>query len=318
MKKLIPIFIVSFFISTSFTTVAQETKNDLAKVTLTPYIDASVSEITSGASSILTNKLNQIVNQNGLEGNGDPRFIITANVVIVSKDVIASAPPSIVYTLDVNLYIGDGLDGNKFASYSTSCKGVGINENKAMIEALKNIKPNNTEIQNFVTLGKKKVISFYNDRCDLILKQAKLLEAQNRYEEAIYKLTSIPESSLTCFNKAIEAIVPIYAKFINRDCQIKLQEATNIWNANQTMEAANQVGEILSTIDPQSTCYKEVRVFSNKVAKRVLELNDREWKFKVDSEIGLTRDLIKAYRDVGVAYGNGQPKSVVYNIRGWF
>ena len=314
MKKLIPIVLISLFFANTQKNYSQSTD----KVSLTPYIDSSVAEITSGASSILSNKLNQIVNQNGLEGNGDARFIITANVVVISKDIVTSAPPSIVYTLDVNLYIGDGYDGNKFSSYSTTVKGVGQNENKAMIDALKSIRPNNPELQNFVTLGKKKVVAYYNERCDLILKQAKSLEAQNKFEEAIYKLSSIPEASSTCYNKALDAIVPIYKKYVDRDCKLKLQNAMAIWNANQNMDAANEVGMIISEIDPEANCYNDVKAFSNKVAKRVLELDNREWKYKVDSEIGLKRDLIKAYRDVGVAYGNGQPKSVVYNIRGWF
>lgn len=314
MKKLIPLFLLCLCITGTQSLFSQNNE----RVTLTPYIDSSVAEITTGASSILKNKLNQIVNQNGVDGNGDPRFIITANVVVLSKDIIASAPPSIVYTLDVNLYIGDGFDGNKFSTYSTTVKGVGQNENKAMMDALKSIAPNNPELQNFVTAGKKKVVAYYTERCDLILKQAKTLEAQNRFEEAIYKLSSIPESSSTCYDKALDAIVPIYRKYVDRDCKIKLQNAMAIWNAKQDLDAADEVGMIISEIDPQSTCFSEVKAFSNKVAKRVLELDNREWKYKVDSEIGLKRDLIKAYRDVGVAYGNGQPNSIVYNVRGWF
>ena len=314
MKKLIPIFLVSLLITSAQTLFSQS--ND--RITLTPYIDSSIAEITTGAGSILTNKLNQIVNQNGVDGNGEARFIITANVVVLSKDVVASAPPSIVYTLDVNLYIGDGIDGNKFSSYTTTVKGVGQNENKAMMDALKSIRPNNVDIQNFVSLGKKKVIAYYNERCDLILRQAKSLEAQNKFEEAIYKLSAIPEASSTCYDKALDAIVPIYRKFVDRDCKIKLQNAMAIWNAKQDLDAANEVGMIISEIDPQSACFSEVKTFSDKVAKRVLELDNREWKYKVDSEIGLKRDLIKAYRDVGVSYGNGQPKSIVYNVRGWW
>lgn len=314
MKKLIPIFLFGLFIIHTQTIYSQS--ND--RITLNPYIDASVADITPGAESILTSKLNQIINQNGVEGNGEARFIITANVVVMSKDVVASAPPSIVYSLDVNLYIGDGIDGNKFSSYTTSVKGVGINENKAMIDALKAIRPNNPELQSFVTSGKKKIIAFYNERCDLILRQAKSLEAQNKFEEAIFKLSAIPEGSTICYDKALEAIIPIFRKFVDRDCKIKLQNAMAIWNARQDLDAANEVGAIISQIDPQAICYPDVKVFSDKVAKRVLELDSREWKYKVDSEIGLKRDLIQAYRDVGVAFGNGQPKTVVYNVRGWF
>jgi len=297
---------------------AQGAKSDIGRISLTSYITPQVEQITPGASGILTNKLNQVVNANGLGAAGYSRFIITANLNVLSKDIIASAPPMTALTLDVTLYIGDGVEGNKFSSHSMTVKGVGINENKALIDAFKSIKPNDAALQAFVTNGKNQIVEYYNTRCSQILKEAKLLEAQNRFEEAIFKLTSVPDASLECYNKAIEAVVPIYRKFIDRDCKVKLQEATAIWNANQTVDAANTVGEIIMGIDPQADCYSQVRALSDRVAKRVLELDNREWKYKVDSEIGLKRDLIQAYRDVGVAYGNGQPKTVVYNTRGWW
>lgn len=293
-------------------------QGDASRITLTPYIAPEVEEVTQASTSLLTNKLNQVLNENGLAGNGMSRFIITANVTVLSKDVLPTAPPSIAYTFDVTLYIGDGIDGNKFTSHNMTLKGVGMNETKAMMEAIKQIRPKDEGLQSFVTQGKSKIVQFYNQRCDLIIKEAKLLESQNRFEEAIFKLTSIPEASLDCYNKALDLLGPLYAKYIDRDCKQKLQDATVIWNANQTVEAANEIAGILSSIDPQASCQKEVKAFSDKVAKRVLQLTDREWNFKVDSEIGLKRDLIKAYRDVGVAYGKGQPNSVVYNVRGWW
>ena len=47
-------------------------------------------------------------------------------------------------------------------------------------------------------------------------------------------------------------------------------------------------------------------------------MDKREWDLKLKNDIVLEKDRIKAYRDVGVAWGNGQPKSVAYNIHGWW
>ena len=321
MKKVFKQIIFSLIAATGLCTVQAQTdapKGDTGRISLTAYIDPQVEKITQGSSSILSNKLNQVINANGLGTAGMSRFIITANVNVISKDILATAPPGIVYTLDVTLYIGDGVEGNKFSSHNMTLKGVGINENKAMIEAFKSIRANDAALQSFVTNGKNQIIAFYNSRCEQIMKEARLLEAQNRFEEAIWKLTAVPDASTDCYNKAIDAIVPIYRKYIDRDCKIKLQEATAIWNANQNVDAANTVGEILIGIDPMAACYNEVRAFSNRVAKRVLELDNREWKYKVDATLGLKQDMIKAYRDVGVAYGNGQPQTMTYNVFGWW
>jgi hypothetical protein len=88
-------------------------------------------------------------------------------------------------------------------------------------------------------------------------------------------------------------------------------EANNLWNANQNLETANEVGALLSNIDPEASCYKDAKALSDKIGKRVIEVDKREWNYKMELDVNLKRDLIRAYRDIGVAWGNGQPKNVV-------
>lgn len=315
MKKIFLSFVCLFTLLSNETFAQSTDKTNL--IALSTYIDASVEAKTEGATSVLENKLNQIISGSGLANNFS-RFIITANVTPITKDVIGSAPTSIAYTMDVTLFIGDGIDGNKYASYTKTVKGVGVNETKALINAFKNIKPSDKDLQDFVKKGKEQIINYYNSRCDLIIKQARLLETQNQFDEAIYMLNGVPDVCTECYNKAMAAMEDIYFKKINMECKMKLQEAELAWNANPTVDGANLVAEIISDIDPRASCYKDVKAFAAKVGKRVLELDGREWRFKVDQEIGLEKDRIKAMRDIGVAWGNGQPKSVVYNVRGWF
>jgi hypothetical protein len=302
-------------------TMAQESSTSagsLGRITITPYIPEQVEGLPQGASNMLSNKLNQIVSASGISGSGyNSRFIITPNIDVATKDLLATAPPMTALTLNVNLYIGDGFDGKKYSSYTVSVKGVGTNETKAYMDAIKNIKPNDAGIQSFVASGKTKIIDYYNARCGQIINEANALTTQSKYEEAIFKLTSIPEECTECYNKAAAAIGPIFKKFIERDCKLKMAEATNLWNANQSWETANEAGAILSSIDPEAACYKEAKALSDKMGKRVLEIDKREWNYKMETEVNLKRDAIKAWRDVGVAYGNGQPKSVAYNIIGW-
>jgi hypothetical protein len=52
------------------------------------------------------------------------------------------------------------------------------------------------------------------------------------------------------------------------------------------------------------------------ILKRFKEIDTREWNYKL-KEQDQKSELIRAYRDIGIAYGNGQSKSVTYNIRGW-
>lgn len=313
--------ILSILIVINYNIYAQNTagkSDDAARITMATFVPQQIDQMPEAARSILANKLSQIVTQNGLGGKAsNERFIITANINVISKDLTATAPPMQAYVLDITLYIGDGIDGTKFASVSTQVKGVGESETKAYISALKNLKTNDPNYQSFIETGKTKIVEYYNSKCDFIIKEAQTLASQNKFEEAIFKLTGVPEVCKGCYDKCMDAIAPIYKQQIDRDCKLKLAEATNLWSANQTVEAGNQAGEILSTIEPSAACFGEVKTLSNKIATRVKELDTREWNYKL-KEQAQESERIKAYRDIGVAYGNGQPKTVTYNVRGWW
>ena len=317
--------IFSFFCLISINTFAQNDRgslNDAARITLAAYVPQQIDKMPDAARSILANKLNQIVTQNGMGGAANnERFIITANVNVISKDLTATAPPMTALVLEVTLYIGDGFVGTKFSSTSISVKGVGESETKAYISALKGISPTNSNIQSFVGNGKSKIIEYYNSKCDFIIKEAQTLVSQNNFEEAIFKLTSVPEVCKDCYDKCMDAVGPIYQKQIDRECKSKLMEANTAWNAAQDSYGADTAGGILAQIDPNASCYKEALALSNKIAQRIKEIDQRDWKLQLKEQqdnVDIQKATIKAIRDIGVAYGNGQPKTVTYNVRGWW
>jgi hypothetical protein len=287
--------------------------SDKGRLTLAVWVPEQLDGMPDASRANLENKLNQIVTANGMSGSVmNTRFILTANVVVQTKDITATAPPMQAYTLDVTLYIGDGIEGKAFSSFTTSVKGVGENETKAYNAALKNIKTSDPAYQAFLEKGKTKIIEYYNAQCDIIIREAKSLANMNKFDEAIWKLTSVPDACTECWDKCMTALGPIFQQKIDFECKTKLLEATNVWNAGQSWDAAQQAGALLASIDPKSACFADSKVLSDKIAKRIYEVDKREWNFKYEQEIGLERDMIKAYRDVGVAYGNGQPQNVTY------
>lgn len=324
MKKIIANLNFVLIATLAFTTNiysqnATSSSSEIGGIALNAYIPEQIEGIPEIANNMLTNKLNQIISTNGVTNSSyNSRFIITANATVLTKDILATAPPMHAITLDVTLYIGDGFEGKKFASQTVTVKGVGTNENKAYIEAFKNIKQNDPALLAFVTKGKAKIVEYYNATCAQNIKEAQNLGTQNLYDEAVFKLISVPVECAPCYDKSMVALAPLFKKKIDRDCVIKLAEANNLWNGGQDVQTANSVGEILMSIDPKASCFNEAKALSNKVGKRVLELDKREWNYKLETEVNLQRDAIKAYRDVGVAYGKGQPKSVTYNVNGWW
>ena len=119
----------------------------------------------------------------------------------------------------------------------------------------------------------------------------------------------------------MDAVGPIYQKQIDRECKSKLMDANTAWNASQDSYGADTAGGILAQIDPNASCYKEALALSNKIAQRIKEIDQRDWKLQLKEQqdnVDIQKATIKAIRDIGVAYGNGQPKTVTYNVRGWW
>lgn len=323
MKK--SIVLISFLTMALTSSYAQNEigkTDDLGRIILSAYVPDQTEGMPVAAMRSLENKLGQIASANGMGGNSvSSRFILTANVNVVSKDITPTAPPMHAYTLDVTFYIGDGIDGVKFSSYSVSLKGVGQNETKAYLSALKNLKTHDSQYQGFIDKGKTRIVEYYNSRCDFILKEAQSLVSRNEFDAAIYNLTNVPEVCAECYNKCMDAIGLIYQQQIDRDCQLKLAEANALWSANQDINAANSAGEILASIDPLAACYKGAMALNDKIYKRVNELDKREWNYRLkrqDDEVNIRKASIDAAKAIGVAYGKGQPSSVIYNVRGWW
>lgn len=287
--------------------------DDKGRLALGVWVPESIEGMNPLIINNLENKLTQIASLNGLSVLGsNSRFIISANVMLLSKDITPTAPPMHAYTVNLTMYIGDGFEGTAFSSYSSTLKGVGNTPDKAYLAALKNIKINSQAYKAFIDQGKSKIIQYYNAQCDFIIKRAKLLASSNQFDEALWILASVPDVCPECWNKCTEAALSIFQEKIDFECRIKMNEATNVWNASQDWYAAEKAGEILSSIDPNSSCYNEIPALAKKISKRIKEIDNREWDFKYDSEIGLKRDLIQAVRDIGVAWGEGQPKNVTY------
>jgi len=318
-------FLIIGFCLFCFVTLAQNNQgkaDDAGRIALESVVSDQIEGLTPSAQSNLVNKLNQIASKNGMGGSAiNNRFILTANVAVLTKDITATAPIMQAYTLEVTLYIGDGIEGTLFSNTSVTLKGVGETETKAYLAALKNLKVDDPKFQAFIEKGKNKIIEYYNSRCDFILKEADMLVSQNEFEASIAKLVSIPEVCKECFDKAMDKVGPIYKQQIDRQCKIDLTEAKNVWNSNQNSDGANQASYYLGRIDPNSVCFNEVQQFSNTIAKRIKELDQREWNFKLKQQqdgVDIQKATIKAVRDIGVAYGNNQPKNVTYNYRGWW
>lgn len=322
-KNIIVLLFVGLYTIAGYSQESPPKLDDTGRIALIPIFNHPIENMPNAASSLIINKLNQIVVNNGISGNSlGGKFIITANINILTKDITPTAPPMHAYTLEVTFYIGDGVEGNLFSQTSLSVKGVGETEAKAYISALKTINSKDVRFKELTEIGKKKIIQYYEAQCDFFITEAKNLENQNKFDLALTRLSSVPEVCANCYEKVSILIPSLYQKKIDFECNILLSEAQNAWAASPNIEGAKNTANYLSRIAPNSTCFQQAQILTNSIAKRILEVDKREWDFVLreqNIEADLNQAAILAARAIGVAQAQNQPTTIVYNnFSHWF
>lgn len=287
-----------------------------ANVPLTVYVPEQAEYLPEIARAAMANKMRQVVNLNGMGATDDRgQFYITCTVSVTDKEVLGTAPAKFAQKMDVTFYVADALGQKVYGTTTVSVRGVGDNENKAYIAALKQISPSQPALKTLIRDANAKIIAYYEQQCDNILQQAQTLALAKNYEAAFFQLSLIPEACATCYAKVLTMANTLFQKYIDDLAQANLAKARSIWNAGQDRDAAIEAGEYLAQILPDATCYPQAEALAAEIKAKVREDLDfyREMYVRqVEYEQKNTQDVIKAWRDVGVAYGNNQ-QAITYN-----
>ena len=318
MKKCIIMVIACLMASMTFAQDQAQTMDDAARIALSAYMDPS-SSIPNNAKKTLKDRMQKIITKNGMGSAKNTRFIMTANVRELNLEKSETAPVIYIYNLEVNFYIGDGIDGTLFSSCSLEVNAAGDSKEKAYMAALKKIKATDPQYQAFIDEGKKRIVDYYTAKCDFIITQAQTKAKNQDFDAAIAELMQVPDVCKECYDKCMAAAQPIYQEKINQEGAKLLSEARGVWSAGQDVAAAEAASAILAQINPQSSAFAGAESLNAEIAKRVKELDQREWNFMLkqqQDEVDLEKASIKAIRDIGVAYGENQ-QPTTYNVVWW-
>lgn len=395
MKIYVKIILLFLIIGLTTSNVHAQNKkgkaDDFGRIVLNSYVSPQVGGLPSSAKRMLNNKLSQIASKNGMGGSSvNPKFIITPNITVLTKDLTPTAPPMTALTLEVTFYLGDGIEGTLFANTSIEVKGVGTNETKAYISALKQIKPGHPDLKYLIEEGKTKIIEYYNSKCDFIQKEAMAKADRKEYDEAIASLLAVPEVCKECYMTCQDLTVKVFMMKLENECAENIQKATVAKTNNEWDKAASHLITIipgvscydpaqlllkeiedhrcseamgkakgawasrdsklassyLSEVSADSKCADEAKQLFASIAGKLDADEKREWDlsyekynrnqtqnelnseqnrdladrnqtYKENQGFEIKKAQIKASRDIGVAYGKNQPKTV-YNTRGWW
>lgn len=271
---------------------AQNKLDDINRIVLNTYLPQQIETLPSQAKSLLENKLSQISSNYGMGGSAiNPRFVLMVNIAVLSKDIISGPPQMTSMNFEFTFFIADAIDMKKYANTSIEVKGVGVgnNETKAYIEAIKNINVNNQAIKKFIEDGKSKIINFYTTQCDFIIRDAISLSKKGEYDASILKLASVPDVCENCYIKAIDTMQFVYQQKVDKECLLIMRNAKSTWMANQNSDGASKVAEIINTISPFSTCEPDASTLMKQISSKLAADEKARWEFQIQKH----KDAVK-------------------------
>lgn len=238
-------------------------------------------DIPAEAKKQLVSKLTQIATNYGIADDGlADRFVLTADVLVSTKDIVPSHPPRISQKLDIILYIGDVVEDKVFSSVTLPVTGVAQNENKAFINAFQRIPTRSAVLSEWMTETKDKVLDYYESNGEAVLSRADLLATAGDYAEAIASLLSVPEISSVA-EIAREKVIAIMQEKTDREGLALYAKAKNVWTAGQDEKSAAEALEFLSEIDPASKYAADAAELAVSIGR---QMNSRQAKIEAEKQ----------------------------------
>ena len=283
-------------------------------------LNAVVAEenIPTEACRNLENKLTRAIAANGYANNGYcGRFVLTAKINILVKDVVPSTPACISQKMDVTFMVGDVIENKVYSTCTISLSGIGTSETQTFISAFSKVNPDHKALQTMLEEAKQNIITFYTSHCNEIIRNAQTLADMQKYDEAIFRLMSVPNICTDCHQKCLSAATAIFTHKIDNEATSLLNQAYAEWMSHPDATGAQAVANIISQINPQSKNYNKVVALRQEISSKLEADAKREWNFKMkqyEDNQTFKRSIVDACKAVGVAFGNGQPKNVTRGI----
>lgn len=267
--------------------------------------------IPSEASRQLETKMEQLIATNGVADN-DPynRFVLTSKAAVITKDIVPGPPAKVSMNIDFTFIIGDVVENKVFESVTVSCVGVGINENKAFIAAIKNVKPKNPELVAFLHKAKEKIVSFYSLRCSQIKSDAMQAAASQDYDEAIYMLMQVPDVC-DCAGDCLTLAIQYNRDRVNVHAQSLLNQAKARWAESPNAAGASAAADLLAQIPGGTSCQQGVDALAAEIDAKLRADEKRDWEFKMQQY----RDQVEKQRRDDAARLEQQRADNAYRAR---
>lgn len=267
--------------------------------------------LDNNTKSLLKNKLLNVASNVGVSSTEFGAIIMVPEVNVINSNTIYGGMRNISsLQVCITITIKNMITGTVFNSTRINSSGEGYSETEAKRCAINNINISSSNLSIFIKESKNKIIDYYNNNTIAIINKANNLAVQQCYDQALALLSTYPES-LSGYKQVSSAIYSIFKKCQTHYCNRLLISAQAAYSKSDYEMAA----EIISLIDPESSCASEAKALLKTIKKSLDKAyNDaiQLEKDKIKSEEKMTLARINAIKDVVVAYFEQQTEYVFF------
>lgn len=291
-----------------------QTIGDVGKIALSVIMPDNNADLQESNSHKLEAKIIQIVASCGIAANGfTNNFIMYPKFSVYDEKVVEGGMQNLTYVnCEISLYVKQQENELIYGAYSARLMGSGTSKKEAVSDAISKISVHDQHLVSFIDETKRKIISYYESRCQDIIQKSEALVRMHQFQEAIGLLMNVPEQVSSCYSKVQNKSVEAYKSMQNLICSEQLQRARTTCQANHFKEAL----EILAQIDPSTACFKEAQSLAMTAAQQIDAAARQQWEFRMKvyrDKIEMDKFRINAVKEVALAYYRNRPK-VINNI----
>ncbi len=303
---------------------AQETYSAKEMVAVTPML-SSYLDLPTDAVRSLDMKLGQMVTQNGMGGMSD-QFVLTANVVTIDKMVTGTAPAQFIVELEVSFFVLNLVDNIIVDEMAYTVKGIDKLENKAVIQAINQIKPRSPQVRQFMDNVRGSIIVYYNTQVPAIIAKAQSLAAREEYDEAIWVLSAVPDC-IDQYPMVADQMAAIYLKKVDYEATSAIQDAKGFIALRDYESAVNALADVNPVSSKSKEAFAIIEQIKGKIDAEEQRKLDEELKRyeeakeaaqrQEDNQVMLTKMAIEASQTVGVEKAKTET-NLVQSLNKWF
>jgi hypothetical protein len=251
--------LLSIFLLTGFTVGAQD--SDYGRIGFYPVI---LPDNIEDSYDNWTDDFSLRLSSFGLVNTSQSRFVCGLKVTIDQEELAGSN--MYIMKATVTISVADIISSQKYGVFQVrGVKSAGANRTKAtkgLLRALNAKLKSDVKFENFLNDCKGRIITYYNENCDEIQRNAQTQTQMRNFEIAISDLLSVPNVSSSCFNECQELGIKYNLERIEYECAVQIAACTN-FIAGDDYESAFKS---LQGIDPLASCYDKVLSLQAEIA----------------------------------------------------